>query len=46
MARMMVQVALEALYSRLPDLRMTDIVWDTEVMNFRGPATLHVSWRS
>lgn len=46
MARMMVQVALEALYSRLPDLRMTDIVWDTEVMNFRGPATLNVSWRT
>jgi cytochrome P450 len=44
MARMMVQVALEALYSRLPGLRMTDIVWDTEVMNFRGPASLHVSW--
>lgn len=44
MARMMVQVALEALYSRLPGLRMTDIVWDTEVMNFRGPASLHISW--
>jgi hypothetical protein len=46
MARMMVQVALEALYSRLPDLRMTEIVWDTEVMNFRGPATLNISWNA
>jgi hypothetical protein len=46
MARMMVQVALEALYTRLPELRMTGIVWDTEVMNFRGPATLNISWRT
>lgn len=46
MARMMVQVALEALYSRLPGLRVTDLVWDTEVMNFRGPATLNISWNA
>jgi hypothetical protein len=44
MARMMVQVALEALYSRLPGLRVGQVVWDTEVMNFRGPATLHLTW--
>jgi hypothetical protein len=44
MARMMVQVALQALYTRLPGLRVREVVWDTEVMNFRGPATLHVSW--
>ena len=44
MARMMVSTGLEALFSRLPELRLVDVKWDTEVMNFRGPESLHLAW--
>ena len=44
MGRMMVQVALEALFTRLEGLRLVDVEWDTEVLNFRGPARLELAW--
>ena len=44
MGRMMVQVAVEALFTRLEGLRLVDVEWDTEVMNFRGPAKLELAW--
>jgi hypothetical protein len=42
--RLMVHEAVQALLIRLEGLRLVDVTWDTEVLNFRGPATLHLAW--
>jgi hypothetical protein len=44
MGRVMVHEAVQALLSRLEGLRLVDVTWDTEVLNFRGPATLRLAW--
>jgi pimeloyl-[acyl-carrier protein] synthase len=44
MGRMMTSVALEALFTRLEGVRLVEVEWDTEVLNFRGPAKLHIAW--
>lgn len=44
MARAVIDIAVEALLSRLRGLRLEELEWDTDALLFRGPARLVLSW--
>ncbi|MBB3754076.1 hypothetical protein FHT44_006598 [Mycolicibacterium sp. BK634] len=44
MARAVIDIAVQALLSRLSGLRLEELEWDTDALLFRGPARLVLSW--
>jgi pimeloyl-[acyl-carrier protein] synthase len=44
MARTLLQIALEVLITRLPNLRVEELEWDDKALLFRGPERLVLTW--
>lgn len=44
MARTLLTIAVETLITRLPNLELKDLEWDTSAPVFRGPSVLELTW--
>lgn len=44
MARAVIGIAVERLLTRLPNLRIEELVWGTDALLFRGPERLVMAW--
>jgi len=44
MARAVIGIAVDRLLTRLPNLRVDELVWGTDALLFRGPERLVVAW--